>query len=581
MGGRLMRRLLSVAVCLLAAGLLVREGAHAASLTIVARTPSALTLHISDSARGQLYRIAYQDAKHPFVWENLSPAEAGQVVLTDDQHLRPEYRLRCESRVSPADPVVFSDLLKAPVSGKRRVLFGVPVSTFGGPGYLVPGISGLKRDEFGNSWLYLDHSPYAVIKYDATFVYQLALLTPGPILAHDLDADGNLYLLHPGNWISKHNPLGQTIGAWELPIGRGPGEFISASGMVVDRASRLLYLADETLGRVQRFSLDLELRPMPQIAWGWIGREDLPYRRAGKYDPNTMYYELDRPRQLGLDGQGHLYVSCEHYISKFDLATGKQVDLGRQPVLGWGGSFTDSAFSSSAALDGHWERQWLAGVDGAGNLYVADRENEFVANPRLQVFSPDGALARSLDLEDEITDQAGHRVYITAVAGLAVDGARVWLVDAAGRVYAGPDSGGLQSGGRLFLGPGAAGRQFDLSQVEESKLSVEAQSARAQHRTEGPVLAFPAAEQGTGNCEREGRPALDAGGRSMWLVARLGKPFRVKLVDAEGKEIPPTDYVVEYEEKPGLFGSQWDFFRVTNRSRAQWRNVRFVAEAAQ
>jgi sugar lactone lactonase YvrE len=571
-------RQLAAAVGLLMAALVLTQGTGASSLTIVARTPPALTVRISDFAPGQLYRVTYQDAKHRFVWENLAPDASGKVALADDQHLRPEYRLRCESRISPADPVVFSELLKAPVIGKRRVLFGVPVSTFGGPGYLVPGTSDLKRDEFANSWLYLDHPPYAVIKYDASFVYQFALLTPGPLLAHDLDTDGNLYLLHPGNWISKHNPLGQTVGAWELPIGRGPGEFVSASGMVIDRASRLLYLADEILGRVQRFSLDLELRPMPQIAWGWIGREDLPYRRAGKYDPNTMYYELDRPHQLCLDGQGHLYVSCEHYISKFDLATGKQVDFGRQPVLGWGGSFTDSAFSSAAALDGHWQRQWLAGVDGAGNLYVADRENEFVGSPRLQVFSPDGALVRSLDLEDEITDQAGHRVYITAVAGLAVDGARAWLVDAAGRVYAGPDAGGLQSGGRLFLGPGAAGRQFDLSQVEESKLSVEAQSARAQHRTEGPVLAFPAGEQGTGNCEREGRPLLAAGERSMWLVARLGEAFRVKLLDAEGKDIPATDYAVEYEEKPGLYGTQWDFFRVSNRSRAQWRNVRFVAE---
>jgi len=574
-----MPRLITLALLFLAFAFLLHGRARGASLAIVDRTPSALRVRISDFAAGEFCRVTYQDAKHRFVWENLSPDAAGEVVLTDDRHLRPEHRLRCGSRVSAADPVVFNDLLKAPIIGKRRVPLGVPVSTFGGPGYLVPGVSDLKRDGFGNSWLYLDHPPHAVLKYDRSFTYQFALLAPGRLLAHDVDADGNLYLLHPGNWISKHNPLGQAIGAWELPVGRGPGEFISASGMVVDRPSRFLYLADETLGRVQRFSLDLELRPIPQVAWGWIGREDLPHRRAGKYDPNTMYYELDRPRQLCLDGQGFLYVSCEHYLSKFDLATGKQVDFGRHPVLGWGGSFTDSAFSAAAALDGHWQRQRLAGVDEAGNLYVADRENEFVVNPRLQVFSPDGALLQTLDLDDEITDRDGRRVYITAVAGLAVEGTRVWLADAAGHLYAGPESGGLQSGGQLFLGPGAAGRQFDLSQVEEGKLTLEAQPERVQHRSEGPVLAFPAGEQGTGNCEQEGRPVLEPGERSMWLAARLGEPFAVKLLDAEGKEIPSSDCVVEYEEKPGLFGTQWDFFRVTNRSRAQWRDVRFVAEA--
>jgi hypothetical protein len=566
------------ALAMLVVGVLA-QAALAASLTVVERSPAALTVRVSESAPGHLYRITYQDRKHRFVWENLSPDASGTVVLADDRHLRPEYRLRCQSRVSPADPVVFNDLLKAPVVGKRRLPFGVPVGTFGGAGYLVPWISDLKRDDYGNSWLYLDRPPYAVLKYDARFTYQFALLTPGRVVAHDADADGNLYLLHPDNWISKHDPLGQTVGAWELPIGRGPGEFISASGMVIDRVAGFVYLADDMLGRVQRFSLDLDLRPMPQIAWGWIGREDLPYRRAGRYDANSMYYELDRPRQLCLDGRGYLYVSCEHYISKFDLATGKQVEFGRQAVLGWGGSFTDSPFSSAASLNGHWERHWLAGVDAAGNVYVADRENEFVADPRLQVFSPDALAAQTLDLDDGITDSAGRRVYVTAVAGLAVDGRRVWLVDAAGRVYAGPDSGGVASGGQLFLGPGAAGRQFDLSQVEESKLTLEAQPERVQHRTEGVVLSFPAGEQGTGNCEREGQPLLAAGGRSMWLVARLGEPFQVKLLDADGKEIPSSDYTVEYEEKPGLFGSQWDFFRVTNRSRGEWRNVRWVAEA--
>lgn len=552
--------------------------AFSSDLAVVERSPEALVVRLSRPEPNTRYRVTYQEGKHSFVWDNLVPDSSGAVRLADDRHLRPEYRLRCESRISRSDPVVFDDLLKGPVVGKRRQPHGVPVSTFGAPGYLVPGISDLQRDDFGNLWLYLDHQPYAILKYNPACEYQFALLTPGRILAHDLDADGNLYLLHPGNWISKHGPMGDSLGAWELAVGRGPGEVISASGLAVDRRGGFMYLADEALGRVQRFDLNLGLRPMAQIAWGWIGREDLAFTGPGRYDADTMYYQLDRPRQLRLDGRGHLFVSCEHYISEFDLASGRQEPFGANPVLGWGGTFSDSPFSPSAGLDGHWQRHWLAGVDGAGRIYVADRENEFVVNPRLQVFSSDGALLNTLDIEDDLRDQAGRRVYITAVAGLASAGEGLWLVDAAGRVYWSQAKAGFGSGGRLWLGPGAAGRQFDLSRAEEGKFRVEAQTERSPHRVEGLVLGF-SGDRGTGNCEREGRPELANGERSLWLLTRLGEPFRVTLFDLEGKQIPASQYTIELEEKPGLFGSLYDFFRVTNHSGAVWRSVRFAAEA--
>ncbi len=554
-------------------------GAFGAGIEVTARSPRELTVNLADAEGGRLYRVTLRHADHRFVWENLTPDGEGMVRLRDDKHLRPEYRLQCESRVSRDDPVVFDDLRKSAVVGKRRRRFGVPVSTFGGPGYLVPGVSDLKRDDFGGFWLYMDRPPYAVLKYDSEWGYQFALLTPGRVLAHDLDAKGSLYLLHPGNWVSKHGPLGAALGAWELPFGREPGEFVSASGLAIDRDAGFVYLADETLGRVQRFDLDLELRPFRQTAWGWIGREDLAYRRVGEYNAATMYYQLDRPRQLTLDGKGNLFVGCEHYVSKFDLATGGQVEFGHSPVLGWGGTFTDSAFSRSAGLDGHWQRQWLAGVDGSGNVYIADRENEFVVNPRVQVFDPEGVLVRAVDIEDNVQDELGNRVCVTAVRGLAASGDAVWLVDAAGRVY--ESRAGLVSGGRLFLGPGAAGRQFDLSDAAERELEVEVQDGRLEHRAEGVVMAYPGGESETGNCEREGRPGLADGETSMWAPTRLGAPFEVSLFEADGEEIPRSDYLVELEETPGLFGTQYDYFRVTNRSGRPWNGVRFIAKTVE
>ena len=309
----------------------------AVGLQVETRDSACLEVRLTGATPGGLYRVTYHDEKHQFVWENLTPEASGLVTLTDDKYLRPEYRLRCESRLSTKDPVVFDDVTKGVVSLRRRLPFGVPVSTFGGPGYLVPGYSMLARDVRGNFWLYLDHAPYALLKYDAKFHYQFALLLPGEALAFDTDDEGNLWVLHPGNWLSEHTPLGQTLGAWDLPFGRKPGEFSIASGLAIDREHKLLYISDEVLSRVQRFDLQLNLQPIPTIPWGWIGREDLSFTRAGQYDSETMYNLLDRPREVRLDGAGHLYVSSEHYISKFDLGTGKQVAFRRRAGDGMGG----------------------------------------------------------------------------------------------------------------------------------------------------------------------------------------------------------------------------------------------------
>ncbi len=555
------------------------ESTALSNLELRISTPSALTARIPGTVPGALYRVTYNDGKHHFVWENLLPSASGTVILTDDSHLRPEYRMRCESRMGPGDPVVFDDLLKGAVVGKNRLPFGVPISTFGGPGYLVPGISDLKRDDFGNFWLYVDHAPYAILKYGPDFSYRFALLLPEAPVAHDLDGEGNLYVLYEGNWISKHGPLGENLGAWELPLGRGAGEFVTASGMAIDREAECIYLSDESLGRVQRFGLDLRLKTIPFTPWGWIGRGDMAYTRPGEYDRDQMYYQLDRPQQLLFDSGGNLLVSCEHYVSKFDLGTGKQAPFGRSPVLGWGVTFTESAFSASAGLDGHWQRQWLAGVDVAGNVYVADRKNEFAVNQRIQVFSADGVFIRSFDIEDEIRDSSGRRVYVTAVKGLVCAEDTLFIADAAGRIYRSPSPNAITGGGMLYLGAGAAGRQFDLSQADKTKFSVEVQSGRIKHRSEGRVLAYPGERRGTGNCEREGKSTLATGERSMWIPSRIGEPFTITLRNTDGDVIPPKQYTVEFEETPDLFGTQYDFFRVTNNSGQAWQGVTFVAES--
>jgi hypothetical protein len=52
-------------------------------------------------------------------------------------------------------------------------------------------------------------------------------------------------------------------------------------------------------------------------------------------------------------------------------------------------------------------------------------------------------------------------------------------------------------------------------------------------------------------------------------------------LEAGGEEIPDGQYEVEFEQKPGLFGTKYDYFRVTNRSGRTWSGVRFLAETVE
>jgi hypothetical protein len=196
------------------------------------------------------------------------------------------------------------------------------------------------------------------------------------------------------------------------------------------------------------------------------------------------------------------------------------------------------------------------------------------------VFGPDGVFVRRLNIESDLRDAEGRQVYVGAVKSMVCDADAIYLVDAAGRVYRSPSPDGIVSGGRLYLGPGAAGRQFDLAQADAGKLAAEVQPARVKHRSQGRLLAYRGSRPGTGNCEREGVSALADGERTMWTPARIGEPFTVALFDADNSPIPTSNYAIEYEEKPGLFGSQYDFFRITNRSGRAWQGVTFVAESA-
>ena len=99
-----MSRWMIAIVVLLALSSLAAGVSAAAEVAVLTRAPARLEVRLPNPAAGALYRVTYHDGKHTFVWENLQPDASGEVQLTDDRHLRPEYRLRCESRTDPRRP---------------------------------------------------------------------------------------------------------------------------------------------------------------------------------------------------------------------------------------------------------------------------------------------------------------------------------------------------------------------------------------------------------------------------------------------------------------------------------------------
>ena len=545
---------------------------------ILSAQPHQLKVRLPAADPG-LYTLRYQGPGASFIWENLQPAADGTVVLKDDRHLQPGQRLRCPSRGTVSDPAFFDDFTKANLSGKQRLPYGIPVSTFGGPGYLCSAPTWLHRDSRGNFWLYQDIRPWRITSFDSDFNYRFSLVFPTRIIALDSDAEANPYLLQEGNLLSRFDPDGRPLSHWKLKEGRGANEFIEASGLAIDPAGEYLYLADKKLGRVQRFTLQMRPAPFHFFPWGWIGREDLSYLELGAYRSENKY-RLDRPGRLLVGPDKRLYVDCAYYLMRFDLNTGEQVPFRANEVLGWGATFTDSPHSISAAANGHWEEHRLAGLDPQGNIYISDTANAYLRNLRLQRFSPEGEFIAKFDVETKISDAEGSRAYIVPPLALpfaqaAPEGeAETWLAEGGGRIYEGP---ALASGGRFHLGPGAPGKQFDLTLAEASNFTVEKQNGWVSRKMEGEVLTYNPGRRDTRNCEAERNPEIPAGASSIWIPVRLGEPFRITLFEGT-REISLLDYNLEIETQPGPFGTGLDFFRVTNKSGRIWKSLRFLAE---
>lgn len=551
--------------------------ASAAQVEVVEAHANRLRVRIPSADPDALYTVKYTSNAGTFTWNDLKPGADGTVLLQDDRHLLLSQRLGCRSVGTETVSAIFDDLTKAETGVRQQLSYGIPVSSFGGPGFLSSAPTWIHRDQSGRFWIYQDQRPWKIMAYGPDFEYRFSLVFFDRVLALDTDADGTLYVLQEGNTVSRFDTDGLNATHWQLPEGRGPGEIIHASGLAIDPASGGVFIADDRLARVQQFDRDMQPRPLPFMPWGWIGREDLAYLEFDVYTSDYKY-RLDRPKRLLITPDGMLYVDCEAFVARFNLATGRQARFGANDVLGWGGTFMDSPHTTMAADNSHWQGHRLAGVGPDGTVYISDTLNVYLRDLRLQAFGQDGGFIAKYDAQNDIRAADGRRIYIVPPLGMAFAGAgvnqRIWLADGGCRIYEGP---GIASGGSFSLGPGINGRQLDLRLAQPAHFTLEKQAAPSIRKAEGMVVTFSGEIRGSRNCETENSTTLANGVASIWIPVRLGQPFKVTLLE-EGRNIPASEFEIEIESEPGPFGTCYDFFRVTNKSGHVWQDVRWMAE---
>jgi uncharacterized protein (TIGR03663 family) len=161
-----------------------------------------------------------------------------------------------------------------------------------------------------------------------------------------VDSAGNVYVADTGNKrIVMTDNEGEFIYQWG-EAGSAPGSFNEPTGIAIDEANDLIYVADTWNSRVQAFERDAQgqANPIPVATWGVAG---------------WMSNTYDDP-SLAVGPQGRVYVSVptRQQVAALSSASG-------QPVLRWGG-----AGEGLAALNAP------SGIafDEEGRVYVVDRE---------------------------------------------------------------------------------------------------------------------------------------------------------------------------------------------------------------
>jgi len=172
-----------------------------------------------------------------------------------------------------------------------------------------------------------------------------------------VDGLGNVYVGDTkNNRIQKFAPDGRVLAVWGH-AGTGPGEFEDPRGLAIDDAGNV-YVADHANDRVQKLS------PTGRFlaAWGRLGTGDV---------------QFNLPRAVAVNHAGDIYVADKLNNRIQELSPSGAF------IRRWGANGGDGSAGAGA---GQFRLPYGVALDGAGDVFVADRGNN-----RVQRFSPTGA----------------------------------------------------------------------------------------------------------------------------------------------------------------------------------------------
>jgi hypothetical protein len=223
----------------------------------------------------------------------------------------------------------------------------------------------------------------------------------GEIKDATVDAAGNTYLLDASfNTVRIYDPAGKPLGTLGR-AGEGPGEFSNPRGC--------LALADGRVGVAQFLparivTFDRDGNPGPDLVPPETGAvemmESVQATAGGVYlCTHSMIMGGEAPRSvmrlrsLALDGsQRALFKEASHAVGR------------------------NGVFSSTASDGTDFSRHWAAGTDG--RVFVAQRPDAY----EIEVFAPDGALERVIDLEYEHVKRSDAEMEALAARGASESG---------------------------------------------------------------------------------------------------------------------------------------------------------------
>ncbi len=237
-----------------------------------------------------------------------------------------------------------------------------------------------------------------------------------------VDAAGNLYIADTENHrirrVDAHGNI-STFAGTETHGFSGDGGPATAArldfpyGVAVDGAHNL-YIADTFNSRIRRVDAHGDIAT---VAGGGN-----PVDGVGDGGPATAA-RLRFPRGVAADGAGNLYIADtdNHRIRRVD-AHGNIATVAGTETHGFSG---DGGPATAARLSAPWG----VAVDGAGNLYIADRDNR-----RIRRVAADGNIATFAgggNPADQVGDDGPATAAGLSPVGVAVDGAgNVYIVDA-------------------------------------------------------------------------------------------------------------------------------------------------------